>query len=186
MVLALWAAPSVASAAPFEGFSATAWKGQIPSGWKLQTKRKYGLNPNDARYVFRSPNGNGVLRVNLRRDDGAPFDKVVAADYARMRQRISEPKFHVDTLVPEGKDQIAVKVFEGLMLRRDFMRKYLFARVLVRKPVEKMLITITLGTTDEKLDGFMKRLEGVMNSFEYLNPKVPSFALPAKAAVKQK
>lgn len=187
VLLAAWASPGVAAAAPaFEAFAATAWKGKIPAGWKLQTKRKYGLDPTDARYVFRSPKGNGELRVNLRRDRGGDFKALAAANFARLRQRISEPKIHVDSIVTEGKDTISVKVLEGLRVRNDFMRSYLFARVLVRKAVEKVLVTITLGTTGEKMEDFNALLEGVMNSFEYLNPKVPTFALPAKASVRKK
>ena len=182
---------SIAEAAPaakaltFRKIGRTAFTAEIPHDWKMSTRRKYGADQSIGRYSFRSPTGSGVFRINFQKDGGGDFKAAAEADYQQFRKRISEPKIHSQEISKEDGRDVAFRVFEGLLLRKDFMRPYMFARILVRRPNAKKLVAFTLAMSHDKLDGdrFTKILERFVNTLKFKDPKP---AAPTKAAAVKK
>lgn len=175
-----------ASAIKFTKISKTAFTAEIPAGWKMVQRRKHsGTDLTLGRYVWRSGNGNNALRVNFQKDPGGDFAKVAEADFKHFSRKIEDPEIVEKKLDKEDGRDVAFRVFKGIMIRKDFMRPYLFARILVRRPNAKKLVAFTLAMSNEKLDA--KIFNEILGKFvDTLTFKDPKPAAPAKAAAVKK
>jgi 2-methylaconitate cis-trans-isomerase PrpF len=173
-----------AGALDFRTHTSQGWTAPVPATWKQTTSRKYGLEQHIGRWVFQSPHHNGVLRINIAVDKGGNFKALAEKNYQSLLRRLSEPKVHQSSISNEDGKVVSFRVLEGLMLRNAFMRKFTFARVFVRHPKRKLLVTVTLGLSDEKMDeaAFMKILETIMSGLKFVEPKTAVHLQSAPAA----
>src|SRR5207237_7847347 len=152
-VCALAALPVVAAAAPFRELRTEGWRARVPADWRLEKSLQTGGDASIGRWVARSPNGGFVLRVNISAGARGDFAKLARDDYARLRERISDPEIvKKEELRADGRD-VAYVVLKAKMARRDFMKDYLVFRLTTRTKDHAKLVAVTVAATEEKLEG---------------------------------
>lgn len=158
---------SLAAAAHAEGpadqqVTTQSWQAKIPGDWKQVTRRKYSGDERIGRWVYESPNGNLRLRVNVAADTGGAFADHHKTTLARMTDKADETRI----LKEEVAGDYSYVLLKGTMLRKNFMNRYFIYRMLSRNTEDKLLITVTLLGTEQKLDGFNDLVGRIVGSFE--------------------
>ena len=159
---------------PLKWTTTDGWKAQMPGDWRLARHKPYGPQKHLGRWRFESPHRNWELSIRVAPDAGEDYQKAAADNIERLKRRLDNQKVHQKDVTADG----YVLLLQGDMVRKAQKHFYLVYRSMTRDTPNKLLYTLTLAATGERLDSFTALMKQISESFEPIAPAKQEQAAP--------
>jgi hypothetical protein len=169
VVSLLCAWPAVSTAAEDASYTRVAtafWSAEIPRSW---TKKKKLPRAGHTRWVFSSPSGNYVLRVNIAKDPGGDFKKLAESHLARMTKRLTSHEVLSRKHGEARGRPIFHAVLRGQMVRKKYRHDFVTLRVFARLH-RKQTLTFSLSARTTHAGDFSEITRRVLGSLRLESP----------------
>jgi hypothetical protein len=170
LICVAMAAPGAAALARWKPVTHQGFSVQVPASWEFRSKCEFGRDARRTVWTYASSNRNFRFRVTVERDSGGDFAKHANQGWLRLTKLATDLEVtSKDVKKVDGRD-VFTALAKGIMVRRKSPQPYLFFKMSTRSVSAKLIVSLTLAATAERVDAFMGVVDKIMNSFELREP----------------